>query len=97
MPTNNQFPPEILTAITAAKSAAEILRNAYTAARRLTDTEREAVTRAACRLAGILLDAARAAARLGVNPDTIAMAEVTADDLLRLANRLNGFGEGEEE
>lgn len=88
---------ELLAEVTGIDNALKILRAAQTENRLLTDEERETVSCAACRLAGSLLDAVRTANQNGEDPGIIAKAEAAADELIKLVNRLNGFGEGEEE
>lgn len=88
---------ESLIEVTGMQAAMDTLQAAKAAGRPLTDTERETVTRSACRLAGILLDAARMARQMGPDTEGIRSAEKSADELIRIVNRLNGFGEGEEE
>lgn len=88
---------EALIEVTGMQAAMEVLHAANAAGRPLTDPERETVTRSACRLAGILLDAARMARKIGPESEGIRSAEEAADELIKIVNRLNGFGEGEEE
>ncbi len=88
---------DILIEVTGMQAAMDTLQAAKAAGRPLTDAERETVTRSACRLAGILLDAARVARRMGPETEGIRSAEEAADELIKLVNRLNGFGEGGEE
>ena len=88
---------EVLLEVTGFQKAVETLQAAAAAARPLTDAEKETVTRSACRLAGILLDAARMARKMGPETGGIRSAEEAADELIKLVNRLNGCGEGEEE
>lgn len=88
---------DTLIEVTGMQAAMDTLQAAAAAGRPLTDAERETVTRSACRLAGILLDAARMARKMGPETGGIRSAEEAADSLIRTVNRLNGWGEGEEE
>ena len=88
---------DLLIEVTGMQAAMDTLQAAKAAGRPLTDAERETVTRSACRLAGILLDAARMARKMGPETGGIRSAEEVADELIKLVNRLNGWGEGEEE
>lgn len=88
---------DALIEVTGFQNAVETMQAAAAAGRPLTDAERETVTRSACRLAGILLDAARMARKMGPETGGIRSAEEAADELIKLVNRLNGCGEGEEE
>lgn len=88
---------EALIEATGMQNAMEVLQAAQTAGRPLTDAERETVTRSACRLAGILLDAARMARQTGAGTEGIRSAEEAADEFINIVNLLNGWGEQEEE
>lgn len=87
---------DILVEVTGLQAAVDILQAAKAAGRPLTGAERETVTRSACRLAGILLDGARAAKNYVEDPDTITRAETAADDLIDIVNQLNGWTEESE-
>ena len=95
-PTADEY-IDTLIEVTGMQAAMDTLQAAKAAGRPLTDAERETVTRSACRLAGILLDAARMARKMGPETEGIRSAEETADSLIRTVNRLNGWGEGEED
>ena len=89
---------DTLIKVTGMQNAMEILHTAQAAARPLTDAERERVCRSACRLAGILLDAARMARQMDEENAGIRAAEEAADELIHAVNRLNGWeDDGEEE
>ncbi len=88
---------EVLLEVTGFQNAVETLQAAKAAGRPLTDAERETVRRSACRLAGILLEAARMARKMGPETGGIRSAEEAADELIKLVNRLNGWTEESEE
>ena len=99
-PYLNQTADKYINALieaTGFQNAMDTLQAAAAAGRPLTDAEKETVTRSACRLAGILLDAARMARKMGPETGGIRSAEEAADELIKLVNRLNGWGEGGEE
>ena len=89
---------DTLIKVTGMQNAMEILHTAKAADRPLTESERATVSRSACRLAGILLDAARMARQMDEENAGIRAAEETADELIQAVNRLNGWeDDGEEE
>lgn len=96
LPNRDEYAAALLDS-TGFPEAVDLMEAAAAAARPLSGAERAKVCCGLCRLAGLLMDAARAAKKFGEDPDTITRAEAAAYELLRMVNQINEWGEGEAE